>query len=85
MTLHVYLFSFARSGLQHVAQQPCGMRDLSVPSRDGTCVPRTARQILTCWTNREILLIPSLKGASEVTFVVLLVKKQRAYTHLLKC
>ena len=36
------------------AQLLCGMRDLSSLTRDQTCVPCIARQILNHWTTREV-------------------------------
>ena len=36
------------------AQLPCGMWDLSSPTRDRTCVPCLGRQILYHWTTREV-------------------------------
>ena len=42
-------------GLQSAqAQLPCGMWDLSSPTRDQTRVPCIGRQILNYWTTREV-------------------------------
>ena len=39
------------------AQLPCGMWDLSSPTRDQTQVPYTGMRILNHWTTREVPLI----------------------------
>ena len=36
------------------ALMPCGMRDLSSPTRDQTHVPCIGRQILNLWISREV-------------------------------
>ena len=57
VSLHLTESCVVTHGLSHCGSQAqllCGMRDLSSLTRDQTCVPCIARQILNHWTTREV-------------------------------
>ena len=51
--LFKYVFLFILN-LSFFLATPCGMWNLSSPTRDGTCVPCNGRRVLNHWTTREV-------------------------------
>ena len=51
--LFKYVFLFILN-LSFFLATPCGMWNLSSPTRDGTCVPCNGRRVLNHWTTKEV-------------------------------